>query len=167
MSEWPAVEATIDQLDAAARCETLLQDTVDAISPAPVWRSALPREGTRLPLPGEGVDPRWYVTRGRDFLTIVSEARRGALVGAVGGYWRRRGWTITSVNAGRRLPGVAAETPDGYQLALHVGDLGEVGLTASSPGAARSERLPYVQGVAGCGRPSLPHVCCPYWSAMA
>ncbi|MBV6698869.1 hypothetical protein [Kitasatospora aureofaciens] len=158
---------TIDQLASAARCETLLQDTLDAILPMPVWQSATPRAGTRLPLPGEGVEPRWYVTRGRDFLTIVSAARRGALVGAVERHWRRRGWTITSLNAGRDLPGVAAATSDGYQLSLHFGDLGEAGLTASSPGVARPERLPIAQGVGGCGRAPLPYVCCPHWSAIA
>ncbi|MGW2249345.1 hypothetical protein ACWCXH_03980 [Kitasatospora sp. NPDC001660] len=163
---WPSGEATIDQLLAAARCETLLQDALDAIRPMPVWQSAPPRSGVRLPLPGEGDGLSWYVTRGRDVLTVVSEARRGALVGAVERHWRRCGWTITSLGVGRELPGVAAATRDGYQLSLHFGDLGEARLTASSPGAGRPERPSRVQVAGGCGRAPLPYVCCAHWSAM-
>lgn len=85
--------------------------------------------------------------------------------------WRLRGWTITSVNACRDLPGVAATTSDGYRLALEFGALGEARLTATSPGVARSEWVdgarggPEVPFAAGGTRP-LPEVCCPFWSAM-
>ncbi|MFJ7273331.1 hypothetical protein [Kitasatospora sp. NPDC098663] len=165
-ARWPGPTPAVDQLDAAERCETLLQDTLDAVRPAPVWQGAAPRAGARLPLPGRDPDLRWYVTRGRDILTIVSAVRRPALVEAVERHWRQRGWTITSLNAGRSRPGVAAATLDGYQLALMFGELGEAGLTASSPGVARSERLPALQGAGGRGPAPLPNVCCPYWSAM-
>ncbi|MEV7023514.1 hypothetical protein [Kitasatospora sp. NPDC093558] len=163
---WPSGEATIDQLAAEERCETLLQDTFDAIRPMPVWQSAPPRSGVRMPRPGEGGGLHWYVTRGRDVLTVVSQARRPALAGAVESHWRRRGWTITSLGVGRELPTVAAATRDGYQLSLHFGELGEVGLTASSPGADRPEHPSRAQAADGCGRAPLPYVCCPHWSAM-
>ncbi|MEU8512489.1 hypothetical protein AB0C76_12960 [Kitasatospora sp. NPDC048722] len=164
---WPLGEATVDQLVAAARCETLLQDSLDAIRPMPVWQSAPPRSGVRLPPPGAGDGLHWYVTRGRDVLTIVSEARRAVLAGAVEGHWRRRGWTITALGVGRELPRVAATTRDGYQLVLEFGDLGEVGLIASSPGADRPEHPSRTQAADGCGRAPLPYVCCSHWSAMA
>ncbi|MER7765975.1 hypothetical protein [Kitasatospora sp. NPDC096140] len=158
---------TVDQLDAAERCETLLQDTVDAIDPSPAWQEAPPRSGARLPKPGRESAVLWYVTRGRDILTVVSLPRRSVLVGVVERHWRRRGWTITSLNTDPYCPGVAATTRDGYRLALCFGELGEAGLTASSPGVARSERLPAPAGDGGRGSAPVPSVCCPYWSALA
>ncbi|MFH8380162.1 hypothetical protein ACH4E7_04365 [Kitasatospora sp. NPDC018058] len=150
---------TVDQLDAAERCETLLRETVDAVRPAPAWREAVSGTGVRLPPPGRESEPHWYVTRRRDLLTLVSPCRQGELVGVVERHWRRRGWTITSLTAGRDRPGVAAVTWDGYQLALGVGEFGAITLTAGSPGAARPRRW------ATGGVASLPNVHCPYWSA--
>lgn len=157
----------VDQLDAAERCETLLQDTLDAVRPAPAWQGAPARAGARLPLPGRGSDLLWYVTRGRDLLTVISLPRRAVLVDVVERHWRRRGWTITSLNVDRDRPGVAAATPDGYRLALSFGESGEAGLTAGSPGVARSERGPVLSGSVDRCAPPLPYVCCPYWSALA
>ncbi len=159
-------EPAVDQLDAAARCETLLQETLDAVRPMPVWQGAPARAGARLPLPGRESELLWYVTRGRDILTVVSLPRRAVLVGVVERHWRRRGWTITSLDADRSRPGVAATTPDGYRLALRFGESGEAGLTASSPGVARSERGPVLSGSADHCVPPLPYVSCPYWSAL-
>ncbi|MEV7774457.1 hypothetical protein [Kitasatospora sp. NPDC086791] len=158
----------VDQFDAARRCETLLQDTLEAIDPMPAWQEAALRAGARLPRPGRESAVRWYVARGRHILTVVSLPRRAVLVDVVERHWRRSGWTITSLNAGRDRPGVAATTRDGYRLALCFGELGEAGLTASSPGVARSERIPVLSGDGGQGSaPPLPSVCCPYWSALA
>lgn len=162
----------VDQAAAAVRCELLLQDSLDAVRPQLTWRHGAARAGARLPVPGSGPDDaavHWYVGRSRDIVTIVSAARRPALPGMVEMRWRRRGWTVTSVNAGREWPGLAATTPDGYRLALEFGELGEARLTALSPGVARSE--PWSDGgveVPGSSGYSarLPEVCCPFWSAM-
>ncbi|MEU1419995.1 hypothetical protein [Kitasatospora sp. NPDC005751] len=164
----------VDQVAAGERCEWLLQRTLDAVRPALSWRCAAPRAGARLPPPGSGPADggvQWYVGRGRDIVTIISGARRGELPAMVEAGWRRRGWTITSVNACRELPGVAAVTPDGYRLALEFGALGEARLTATSPGVARSEPVrgapggpegPYAVG----GSAALPEIRCPFWSAL-
>ncbi|MGA5816936.1 hypothetical protein ACPC54_03600 [Kitasatospora sp. NPDC094028] len=144
------------QLAAAERCETLLEDTLDAIDPAPAWRSSAPVAGVRLPRPGRESGACWYVGRGRDLLTVVSLHRRAELVGVVERYWRRRGWTITSRNAVQEAPGVAAATRDGYQLAFRFGDLGQARLAAGSSGAACAEHGPAV----------LPEARCSYWSSM-
>ncbi|MFF2141158.1 hypothetical protein [Kitasatospora sp. NPDC058190] len=159
---WPvlAPEVTADQLDAAERCEALLRETVDAVRPAPAWCAAAPRAGARLPLPGRESEARWYVTRGRYLRTVVSPCRQAELAGVVERHWRRRGWAITSLNAGRDRAGVAAVTRDGYQLALSIGEFGEIALTASSPGVA----CPEWPGVGGSA--PLPDVHCPYWSAL-
>ncbi|MBP0453812.1 hypothetical protein J5Y04_30350 [Kitasatospora sp. RG8] len=182
--------APVDQAAAAVRCESLLQDSLDAVRPPLTWRHGAARAGARLPLPGSGPDDaavHWYVGRSRDIVTIVSAARRAALPAMVETQWRRRGWTVTSVNAGCERPGLAAITPDGYRLALEFGELGEVRLTAVSPGVARSERPEQPEWSEQSGRPEqserpagswgevpgspgylarLPEVCCPFWSAM-
>ncbi|MEV0534067.1 hypothetical protein [Kitasatospora sp. NPDC050463] len=170
----PPARAAVDQAVAAERCEHLLRETLDAVRPALSWRHAVPCAGARLQAPGSGPADggvQWYVGRGRDIVTIISAARRRELPAMVEAGWRRHGWTITSVNACRDLPGVAATTPDGYRLALEFGALGEARLTATSPGVARSERAGTARGgpegsCAGGGTRPLPEVCCPFWSAM-
>ncbi|MFE2721993.1 hypothetical protein [Kitasatospora sp. NPDC059327] len=170
----PPARAAVDQAVAAERCELLLREALDGVRPELSWRHAVPCAGARLPAPGSGPADggvQWYVGRGRDIVTIISAARRGELPALLEAGWRRRGWTITSVNACRDLPGVAAVTPDGYRLALEFGALGEARLTATSPGVARSE---WVEGVCGgpelpvsaAGVTSLPEIWCPYWSAL-
>ncbi|MFE6052072.1 hypothetical protein ACFQ6N_15035 [Kitasatospora sp. NPDC056446] len=170
---------TAGQLDAAERCETLLRDTLDAVDPVLASREAVPRAGARLPQPGAGPEVLWYVTRGRDVLTVVSLPRRAELVGVVERHWRRRGWTITSLDTGippgvgippdggRERPRVTATTRDGYRLALGFGESGGAGLTVSSPGVARSEGFAVLPGDGDGGPAPLPYVCCPYWSSLA
>ncbi|MFH9349216.1 hypothetical protein [Kitasatospora sp. NPDC017646] len=157
----------MDQLDAGERCETLLQDTMGAVRPAPEWQEAVPRAGVRLSAPGRrGPEVLWYVTRGRDVLTVVSPGRRPELAEMVERQWRRRGWTITSLNAGRDRPGVAATTRDGSQLVLCFGEFGEIRLTASLFGVACSERVPALPGAGEPDPAPLPRVHCAYWSAL-
>ncbi|MFJ4185976.1 hypothetical protein [Kitasatospora sp. NPDC089509] len=166
---WPelAPDVTADQLDAGEHCEALLRDTVDAIRPLPAWQEAVPRAGLRLLGPGRrGPGVRWYVTRGRDLLTVVSPGRRPELAAAVERQWRRRGWTITSLNAGRDRPGVAATTHAGSQLVLCFGEFGDIRLTASLYGVACSERVPALPGAGEPDPAPLPHVHCAYWSAL-
>ncbi|MFF9642664.1 hypothetical protein [Kitasatospora aureofaciens] len=166
---WPvlAPDVTVDQLDAAEHCETLLRDTMGAVRPAPVWQETVPRAGMRLSAPGRR-EPEvlWYVTRGRDVLTVVSPGRRRELAAMVERQWRRRGWTITSLNAGRDRPGVAATTREGSQLVLCFGEFGEIRLTASLLGVACSERVPALPGAGEPDPAALPHVHCSYWSAL-
>ncbi|WP_406201553.1 hypothetical protein OH807_21990 [Kitasatospora sp. NBC_01560] len=160
--------ARTDQAAAAERCDRLLQDTLDAVRPALVWRHGAARSGAWLPVPGSGPDDaavHWYAGRSRDILTIVSAARRAVLPERIEAHWRRRGWTVTSVNACRALPGLVAVTPDGYRLALEYGELGEARLTAVSPGVDRSEGWGGGEGSAQ-HRALVPEVCSPFWSAM-
>ncbi|MFB7905346.1 MULTISPECIES: hypothetical protein [unclassified Kitasatospora] len=166
---WPvlAPDVTVDQLDAGERCEELLRETVEGLRPVPVWQEAVPRAGVRLAAPGRrGAEVLWYVTRGRDLLTVVSPGRRAELAGAVERQWRRRGWTITSLNAGRDRPGVAATTREGSQLVLCFGEFGEIRVTASQLGVARSERVPELPGAGEPDPAPLPYVHCAYWSAL-
>ncbi|WBP87958.1 hypothetical protein [Kitasatospora cathayae] len=165
---WPvlAPDVTVDQLDAAEHCEMLLRDTMAAVRPTTVWQETVPRAGVRLSAPGRrGPEVLWYVTRGRDLLTVVSPGRRPELARMVERQWRWRGWTITSLNAGRDRPGVAATSRCGSQLVLCFGEFGEVRLTASLLGVAGSDRVPALPGAGEPDPAPLPWVHCSYWSA--
>ncbi|MFG3051249.1 hypothetical protein ACGFZP_09910 [Kitasatospora sp. NPDC048239] len=172
-------EALTDQAAAAEHCERLLRDTLGAVRPALAWRYGVPGAGARLPAPGAGPgdgDVHWYVTRSRHITTIISAARRRALLGAVEQHWRRRGRVVVTVAAGP--PGVSAVTRDGYRLALGFGPWGNAWLTAASPGVLHSEQLPYplgtpgVPGVSGVSEEPaadvapVPEVRCPFWTAL-
>ncbi|MEU6238965.1 hypothetical protein ABZ885_39000, partial [Kitasatospora sp. NPDC047058] len=85
-----------DQAGAADRCEALLQHTLDAVRPALSWQHGVPTAGQALPGHGMPDDAaRWYVSRNRNVLTVISPVRRGALFGVVERHWRRSGHTIS------------------------------------------------------------------------
>ncbi|MFI6444928.1 hypothetical protein [Kitasatospora sp. NPDC050543] len=166
----------LDQAGAAERCEALLQHTLEAVRPELVWRHGVPSSGARLAAPGTpaGADLGWYVSRNRNVMTIVSPARRGALLGVVERHWRRFGCTITSVNADPVLPAIYAVTAGGFRLALDFGTAGNAYFTAASPAVARSAYLEYPPGTPGSPEhpgsvedmAPLPYVRCPFWSAL-
>ncbi|WP_051969413.1 hypothetical protein [Kitasatospora azatica] len=157
---------TVDQIEAAHRCEALLDQTLDAVRPALTWQHGVPAAG-------EG-ELGWFVSRNRNVLTVVSAARRGALLGVVERHWRRTGHPVTSVNADPVLPGLYAATADGYRLALDFGTAGNAYLTVLSPPVAPAAgRLPHPPGTPGIARhpgthadmAPIPSVHCPFWSA--
>ncbi|MFD0278084.1 hypothetical protein ACFVHB_29835 [Kitasatospora sp. NPDC127111] len=164
-----------DQAGAANHCEALLQHTLDAIRPPLTWQPGVPTAGRTLP-PGDAApdDPAcWYVSRNRNILTVVSPARRGALLGVVERHWRRSGHLITSVNADHLMPGLYATTAHGYRLGLDFGTVGNAYLTATSPPVARAERIGHPPGTPGIARhpggpadvAPRPSAFCPFWSA--
>ncbi|WP_395298135.1 hypothetical protein ACF9IK_35300 [Kitasatospora hibisci] len=162
-----------DQAGAANRCEALLQHTLDAVRPALTWQHGAPAAGEVMPGHGTPDGPaRWYVSRNRNVLTVISPARRGALLGVVERHWRRSGYTISSVNADHEMPGIYATAVDGYRLGLDFGTAGNAYLTATSPPVARAERIGHPPGTPGIARypgghadlAPAPSAFCPFWS---
>ncbi|MCX4751330.1 hypothetical protein OG455_38515 [Kitasatospora sp. NBC_01287] len=171
---------TADQARAALRCEELLQETLLAVRPGLTWSHGVPSAGLlartgAVDSTSDPAPPTWFVARNRNVLTVISPARRGALLGVVERHWRACGHTLTGANADRESPGLYAATADGFRLALDFGVLGNAYLTALSPGVARSEQVPHPPGTPGIARhPGTavdlappPAVYCSFWSAHA
>ncbi|MFJ3788527.1 hypothetical protein [Kitasatospora sp. NPDC090091] len=162
-----------DQAAAANRCEALLQHTLDAVRPALTWQHGVPTAGEVMV--GHGTPDgtaRWYVSRNRNILTVISPARRGALLGVVERHWRRSGYIISSVNADHEMPGLYATAVDGYRLGLDFGIAGNAYVTATSPPVERAERISHPPGTPGIARypgghadlAPVPSAFCPFWS---
>ncbi|WP_405449228.1 hypothetical protein [Streptomyces erythrochromogenes] len=117
----------------AERADVLLQETLAAVRPELKWNhgpggSAGCTKGVAGAATGTGASDRII-----SIMTVVSEERRGALLGVIERAWKDRGYKITSVNESQKVPAIHAETQDGYALTVKVGGQGQFFLTAATP----------------------------------
>ncbi|MFD9520567.1 hypothetical protein [Streptomyces sp. NPDC059979] len=117
----------------AERADAILQETLAAVSPELKWNhgpggSAGCTKGVAGAATGTGASDRII-----GILTIVSEQRRGALLGVIEREWTSRGYKITTVNDSPTVPAIHAGTPDGYSLTVKVAGKGQFFLTAATP----------------------------------
>ncbi|MFD5622731.1 hypothetical protein [Streptomyces yangpuensis] len=117
----------------AEHADAILQETLGSVRPELKWNhgpggSAGCTKGVAGAATGTGAADR-IVT----IMTIVSEQRRGSLLGVIERTWKDRGYTITNVNRSPKFPAVFASTPDGYSLSVEVGGEGQFFLKAATP----------------------------------
>ncbi|RAJ68653.1 hypothetical protein K388_01404 [Streptomyces sp. KhCrAH-43] len=105
-------------------------------------------------------------------MTVVSEARRGSLLGVVDRFWRQNGYRIKAVNRDVDLPAIYAQTSDGFGVTLSVGGQGQAFFEVDSPCVEESEVAesttppngPSYDGVYPLPRPNVRD---DFWSAGA
>lgn len=105
--------------DARDKINEILDDTTGAIKPPLKWwdvSTDITEEMTTLNNPSGKVT----VSRERIIRTKFSQEKIGALLGVVERHWKKRGYSIDSVNSSR-LPSISAVTPDGYGVDIRVG----------------------------------------------
>ncbi|MFC9811823.1 hypothetical protein ACFVJM_07135 [Streptomyces virginiae] len=117
----------------AERADAILQETLGAVRPELKWNhgpggSAGCTKGVAGAATGTG-----SAKRSITILTVVSEQRRGALIGVIERDWKSRGYKITSVRQAAEAPAVYASTPDGYSLSVEVAGEGQFFLDAATP----------------------------------
>ncbi|WP_420709906.1 hypothetical protein [Streptomyces sp. NRRL S-340] len=127
MKEHQNTSAKITMQEAAEQQDGMLDATLDAIKPEVHWTHGATTTGT------------CDVTRRRVVMTIVSEERRGNLLGVVQRSWEQRGYTIKSVNKSRKFPAIFAETKDGFGISVSVGGDGQFTFSADSPCVKHSD----------------------------
>jgi len=66
-------------------------------------------------------------------MTIISEGRRGSLLGVVERAWKARGYAITGVDPDKSMPAVYAKDPAGYRMSLSVGYAGRFHVSVTTP----------------------------------
>ncbi|MEV0415771.1 hypothetical protein AB0I68_34625 [Streptomyces sp. NPDC050448] len=122
----------MDLQQGANRADAILQETLAAVKPELRWNHGPFGDSgcTNILNKGTGTGA---AKRSITILTIVSEQRRGALLGVIEREWKARGYKITSVNADKDLPAVYASTPEGYSLSVMVGGEGQFFLDAATP----------------------------------
>jgi hypothetical protein len=158
----------MDMRQAGERAEAILDGTMAAIQPPVTWSYGYPMKeacGNGLNRPTGTTS----VNRTRHVLTVISEQRRGNLLGVVQRYWEQHGFTIQSVTPDKDMPSVRARNSDGFTVSLAVGSIGNVHISAGYS-CAKDSPMTYPKGTPGePGGPKTeeltPRVQSDFWSA--
>ncbi|MEV6679347.1 hypothetical protein AB0N09_21215 [Streptomyces erythrochromogenes] len=164
-------KTSMNMQQGAERADVILQETLAAVRPEVKWNhgpggSAGCTKGVAGAATGTGASDRII-----SIMTVVSEERRGALLGVIERAWKDRGYKITSVNESQKAPAIHAETQDGYALTVKVGGQGQFFLTAATPcltdsGVQQPTTPPNTPQRSG-PFPQRPDEQDPFWSAAA
>ncbi|MFE4912598.1 hypothetical protein ACFRCX_13780 [Streptomyces sp. NPDC056652] len=117
---------------AAERADAMMRKTLDGVAPKLRWihgpsNDRICTDSKNDSLGSGSVRRRVAVT------TVVSEERRGSLLGVVERNWKARGFRITSVDADKELPAIYALSPDGYRMSVAVGGEGQFFFSITTP----------------------------------
>ncbi|WP_331748512.1 hypothetical protein [Streptomyces sp. NBC_00648] len=152
----------------ADRADVILGQTLSAIKPELRWLHGPSTDASC------GDDPNapegtGTVDRRIQIQTIVSEARRGSLLGIVERDWRARGYRITNVNSNKRFPSVVAFTPDNFSVEVSVGGEGQFFFSVTTPCFTRTAVAAPATRPNTAERegqyPLRPHIHDDFWSA--
>lgn len=159
---------TVDMQQAGERAEAILDGTMAAIQPSVTWSYGFPMKeacsnGLNRPTGATSIN------RTRHILTVVSAQRRGNLLGVVQRYWEQHGFTIQSVTPDRDMPSIRGRSSDGFTVALAVGTIGNVHVSAGYS-CAEDAPMTYPKGTPGePGGPKAeelkPRVRSDFWSS--
>ncbi|MEU1075142.1 MULTISPECIES: hypothetical protein [unclassified Streptomyces] len=121
----------------ADQADVILGRTLAAIKPALRWlhgpsTDASCADDPRAPQNSGAVDRRIQIQ------TVVSEVRRGTLLGIVERDWRTHGYKVTNVNSNKRFPSIVASTPDNFSVEVSVGGEGQFFFSVSTPCLTRT-----------------------------
>lgn len=137
----------MDMQQAGQRSEAILDGTLAAIRPPVKWAYGAPAEAACSTGLNEPTDTT-TVNRSRNILTVISEQRRGNLLGLVQRYWEGQGFRIVSVNSDKDMPRIRATNADGFTVSLDVGSIGNVSVSAGLSCAVNSA-MTYPKGTPG------------------
>ncbi|MER8072869.1 hypothetical protein ABTZ59_31785 [Streptomyces sp. NPDC094034] len=135
------VVSKISLQEAAEKADAIMLETMSSVQPALNWV----HDGSTASGCGNyTIDGKQTgaVTRRVAVMTIVSEARRGSLLGVVERQWKKQGYEITGVDSDREFPAVDARTPEDFRMSVAVGDKGQFFFDVVTPCFIDSEVAP-------------------------
>ncbi|MER8088897.1 hypothetical protein ABTZ57_28240 [Streptomyces sp. NPDC094048] len=150
----------MDMQDAADQADKILDAVLKEVKPEVHWAHGPTSTGS------------CDVSRMRVVMTVVSEERRGSLLGVVDRFWRKSGYRIKAVNRDVEFPAIYAQTKDGFGVSLSIGGKGQAFFEVDSPCVNESEvkdpttppNGPAYEGVYPLPRPNVRS---DFWSAGA
>lgn len=117
---------------AAKKADAIVFDTLSSVQPTLEW--------VHDASSGSGCDSHTIdgretgaVTRRAAVMTIVSEGRRGSLLGVVERAWKKSGYAITGVDRDRAMPAIYARSSEGFRMSLSVGYKGRFHVSVTTP----------------------------------
>ena len=160
----------MDATQARTRIDTLLNETLQAVKPPLKWRDGWYNVRENTSGINDRPDGTAHINRDRYIMTKISQAKFGALLGTVERYWKKQGYTITSINADKRMPAIYARTQDGNRISIEIGYPGNVTITAGVP-YIKDTGNPYPFGygpliptTANGSLDIIPNIDDPFWS---
>ncbi|MFJ4612918.1 hypothetical protein [Streptomyces griseus] len=149
--------AGMDMQAAAERADGMFYATVGQIKPEIEWVHYRTTTG------------RCDVTRYWTVMTVVSEQRRGNLLGVVERFWKANGYRIKMVNPSKEMPEIIATSQDGFGISVLIGYKGQAFFEVTSPCVEKSEVAGpkrVANGRAYEGEIPTPNVRSAFWSAV-
>ncbi|MFE4534180.1 hypothetical protein ACFRKB_03790 [Streptomyces scopuliridis] len=135
------VVSKISLQEAAEKADAILLSTMSSVQPTLNWVHDGSTDGGCGDYTIDGKTTS-SVTRRVAVMTIVSEARRGSLLGVVERHWKKQGYTITSMNASKEFPAINARTPEDFRMSVLVGGKGQFFFSVVTPCFIESEVAP-------------------------
>jgi hypothetical protein len=126
-------EMSRESLQAAAeKADAIVFGTLSFVHPALEWVHDVSSESECAAYKIDGREAG-AVTRRAAVMTIVSEGRRGSLLGVVERAWKKSGYSITGVDRDRAMPAIYARSSEGFQMSLSVGYKGRFHVSVTTP----------------------------------
>ncbi|MEU4178291.1 hypothetical protein [Streptomyces sp. NPDC026589] len=148
--------AGMDMQGAAEHADGMFYATVGEIKPEIEWVHYTTTTGS------------CDVTRYWTVMTVVSEQRRGNLLGVVERFWKASDFRIKSVNPSKEMPSIIAVSKDGFGIVVKFGYKGQAFFEVTSPCVDESKVAAPMKVATGRtydGRPPTPNVRSDFWSA--
>ncbi|MFJ6184734.1 hypothetical protein [Streptomyces sp. NPDC092295] len=135
------VVSKISLQEAAEKADAIMLSTMSSVRPTLNW---VHDGSTASGCDDYTIDGKQTgaVTRRTAVMTVVSEARRGSLLGVVERYWKKQGYTITTVNSSKKFPSIHARTAEDFRMSVSVGDKGQFFFDVVTPCFIESEVAP-------------------------
>lgn len=122
----------VDMQMAARRADVIMQQTLSGVTPKLYWNHGPSNESGCTDFKSDS-GGTGSVKRRVAVMTVVSEERRGSLLGVVERNWKTNGYRITSVDTDKDLPAIYAASPDDFRMSVAVGGRGQFFFSVTTP----------------------------------
>ncbi|MEV7872127.1 hypothetical protein AB0P17_39850 [Streptomyces sp. NPDC088124] len=127
--------------EAAEKGDAILLDTISSVQPPLNWVHYAPTESGCGDYTIDG-KTTGAATRRAAVMTVVSEERRGNLLGVLERLWKKKGYEITGTNPSKDTPAIFARTPEDFRISVKVGAKGQFFFSMATPCFIESEVAP-------------------------
>lgn len=122
----------VNMQQAAEKADVIMQQTLSGVEPELQWNHGPSNDRICTDFKNDSLGTG-SVRRRVAVMTVVSDARRGSLLGVVERNWKARGFKITGVDADKDLPAIYAASPEDFRMSVAVGGGGQFFFSITTP----------------------------------
>lgn len=149
------VVSKISLQEAADQADAIILSSVRSVRPELTWVHGPSLDGGCDSYKIDGKDTG-SISRKIVVMTIISEQKRGSLLGVIERYWKKQGYEITGVNPNKEMPAIYARTHQDFRMRVSVGKKGQFFFGITTPCFIASTVVP--PKILGNGTPYEGHV---------